>query len=71
MLSLQKFMEGKWLPISVIKGERKKTKRFNELYELEKKSGCNEIKYYKNFSKKIKLLKKRKFEFFKKMQEAK
>ena len=34
------------------KGVRKKTKRFKNLYELEKKSQCNEIKYYKNFSKK-------------------
>ena len=53
------------------KGVRKKTKRFKNLDELEKKSQCNEIKYYKNFSKKIKLLKKENLNFLKKCKKQK
>jgi 2-polyprenyl-3-methyl-5-hydroxy-6-metoxy-1,4-benzoquinol methylase len=51
------------------KGIRKKTKRLNNLYDLEKKSGCNNIKYYENFSKKIKLLKKENLAFLKKCKK--
>ena len=51
------------------KGERQKTKRLNNLEYLEKKSGCNNKKYYKNFSKKIKLLKYKNLSFLKKCKK--
>ena len=53
------------------KGERQKTKRLNNLEYLEKKSGCNNKKYYKNFLKKIKLLKYKNLSFLKKCKKQK
>ncbi len=48
------------------KSMRNKSKRLKHLIKLEKISGCNEKKYYKNFSKKIIQLKKKNLEFLKK-----
>ena len=68
---LAKVHGGQMIAYITNKNMRSKSKRLKRLINLEKISGCNKKKYYKNFSKKIIELKKKNINFLKKCKKEK